>query len=166
MHDGGKLNWKIRLAERGDVRGIAAILRELGWFTVIDSEAPEQTETRIHEHLRQCLTDDSHTVLVAEAAGGSILGYTAVHWLPYLMLPGSDGYVSELFVTDSARGGGVGTSLLEAVKTVAMRRGCYRLMLVNRKTRESYRRGFYHKLGWEERAEFANFVLHLPVEKT
>ena len=34
-------------------------------------------------------------------------------------------------------------------------------MLLNRKTRESYERGFYRRLGWEEREEFANFVLHL-----
>jgi len=34
-------------------------------------------------------------------------------------------------------------------------------MLVNRKTRESYRRGFYAKAGWTERHEFANFVMFL-----
>jgi GNAT superfamily N-acetyltransferase len=76
--------------------------------------------------------------------------------------PYSEGYVSELFVAESARGAGLGTKLLEAVKDLAIGRGCSRLMLVNRKTRESYKRGFYRKLGWEERQEFANFVLSLP----
>jgi hypothetical protein len=52
--------------------------------------------------------------------------------------------------------------MLEVVKKMAIERGCSRLMLVNRKARESYKRGFYRNLGWEEREEFANFVLHLP----
>jgi GNAT superfamily N-acetyltransferase len=81
--------------------------------------------------------------------------------LPYLILAGPEGYVSELFVSDSARGIGIGTQLLKAVEAMAISRGCSRLMLLNRKTRESYERGFYRRLGWEEREEFANFVLHL-----
>ena len=108
-----------------------------------------------------CLADDSHSVLVAEGAKGVVLGYVAIHWLPYLMLPGPEGYVSELFVAESARGAGLGSKLLEAMKDMAIGRGCSRLMLVNRKTRESYKRGFYRKLSWEERQEFANFVLSL-----
>jgi len=127
----------------------------------MNEESPAETERRLAEHLRLCLSDESHTVLVTESPEGAILGYVAVHWLPYLMLAGPEGYVSELFVSESARGAGLGTKLLEAVKDMAISRGCSRLMLVNRKTRESYQRGFYRKLGWEEREEFANFVLNL-----
>jgi ribosomal protein S18 acetylase RimI-like enzyme len=127
----------------------------------MNEESPAETERRLAEHLRLCLSDESHTVLVTESPGGAILGYVAIHWLPYLMLAGPEGYVSELFVSESARGAGLGTRLLEAVEAMAVSRGCSRLMLVNRKTRESYQRGFYRKLGWEEREEFANFVLHL-----
>jgi len=127
----------------------------------MNEESPAETERRLAEHLRLCLSDDSHAVLVTESPEGAILGYVAVHWLPYLMLAGPEGYVSELFVSESARGAGLGTKLLEAVKDMAISRGCSRLMLVNRKTRESYQRGFYRKLGWEEREEFANFVLNL-----
>ena len=163
MHPGNRPNWNIRPATSADVPAIAAILRGLGWFAHVNDESPARTETRIAEHLRMCLADDSHSVLVAEGAKGAVLGgYVAVHWLPYLMLPGSEGYISELFVVESARGAGLGTKLLEAVKDMAVDRGCSRLMLVNRKTRESYKRGFYRKLGWEERQEFANFVLSLP----
>jgi len=127
----------------------------------MNEESPAETERRLAGHLRLCLSDESHTVLVTESPEGAILGYVAVHWLPYLMLAGPEGYVSELFVSESARGAGLGTKLLEAVKDMAISRGCSRLMLVNRKTRESYQRGFYRKLGWEEREEFANFVLNL-----
>jgi GNAT superfamily N-acetyltransferase len=162
MHPGDRPSWNIRPAVSADVPAIAAILRGLGWFALMNEESTAETEMRITEHLRTCLADDSHSVLVAEGAKGAVLGYVAVHWLPYLMLAGPEGYVSELFVAESARGAGLGTKLLEAVKDMAIGRGCSRLMLVNRKTRESYKRGFYRKLGWEEREEFANFVLSLP----
>jgi GNAT superfamily N-acetyltransferase len=162
MHPGNRPNWNIRPATSADVPAIAAILRGLGWFAHVNDEPPAGTATRIAEHLRMCLADDSHSVLVAEGAKGAVLGYGAFHWLPYLMLSGPEVYISELFVTESARGAGLGTKLLEAVKDMAVGRGCSRLMLVNRKTRESFKRGFYRKLGWEERQEFANFVLSLP----
>jgi len=162
MDPGNRPSCNIRPATSADVPAIAAILRGLGWFAHVNDEPPAGTETRIAEHLRMCLADDSHSVLIAEGAKGAVLGYVAVHWLPYLMLPGPEGYISELFVAESAGGAGLGTKLLEAVKDMAVGRGCSRLMLVNRKTRESYARGFYRKQGWEEREEFANFVLHPP----
>jgi GNAT superfamily N-acetyltransferase len=161
MQRASRPDYNVRSATPDDVPAVAAILRGLGWFSFTKNETTAETETRVSRHLRLCLGDDSHTVLVAEVAGGAVLGYAAVHWLPYLILQGPEGYVSELFVVEAARGAGLGTKLLEAVKDMAISRGCSRLMLVNRKTRESYRRGFYRKLGWEEREEFANFVLHL-----
>ena len=162
QHTGGKPLWNVRPATPDDVPAIAALLRGLGWFALINDETTAKTETRVKKHLRLCTADDSHSVLVAEDVKGAVMGYVAVHWLPYLMLPGPEGYVSELFVAETARSTGAGTRLLEAVREIAVSRGCSRLMLVNRKTRESYKRGFYRKLGWEEREEFANFVLHLP----
>ena len=135
MNEGHRPNLEIRLATPADVRAIAALLRGLGWFAFINDEATAGTETRVKKHLRLCMADDSHTVLIAEDAKGAVLGYAAVHWLPYLMLPGPEGYVSEIFVAEAARGQGVGTRLLEAVRDMAVSRGCSRLMLVNRKTR-------------------------------
>ena len=46
-------------------------------------------------------------------------------------------------MADSARGQGVGTQLLEVVKTEAAERGCSRLLLLNRRNRHSYERDFY-----------------------
>jgi ribosomal protein S18 acetylase RimI-like enzyme len=161
VQEGSRPTCRIRPATPEDVPAIVAILRGLGWFSHINDEASAETEARVKRHLRLCLRDDSHSVLVAQDAAGVIQGYAALHWLPYLMLPGLEGYVSELFVTESARGKGIGTRLLQAVKDMAVSRGCSRLMLVNRKTRESYQRGFYRKRGWEERPEFANFVRNL-----
>jgi GNAT superfamily N-acetyltransferase len=154
----------VRPATSADVAAIAEILWEVGWFPYMDKEAPEATEVRIAKHLKLCDADDSHTVLVGEGLGGEILGYAVVHWLPYLMLPEPEGYLSEVFVREGERGRGVGRRLLEEVKAQAMARGCWRLMLINGRHRESYERGFYRKLGWEERPHIANFVLILSDE--
>jgi len=102
--------------------------------------------------------DDSHTVYVAEDSAGAVVGYAAVHWLPYMLLAGPEGYVSELFIQESARGKGAGTKLLEVIEAEAKERGCSRLMLLNLRQRESYQREFYKKHGWEERPGVANFV--------
>ena len=153
---------KIRKAQPGDARGIAAILRGLEFITRFDAEPIEATAQRVAHHLGLCHADDSHTVYVAETEGGEIAGYAAVHWLPYLLLLGPEGYVSELFIREAERGQGIGTRLLETVKKEAKARGCARLMLLNIQERESYRRGFYKKQGWEERPDAANFVYRLP----
>ena len=152
---------EICLAEQSDVTGIGEILRELGWFADITAKTPEETRAQIADELRLCQADESHSVWVARAAGGAVLGYVAVHWVPYLLHSGPDGYISELFIRDSARGQGIGARLLESVEAEALRRGCKRLMLLNMRQRESYQRGFYSKLGWEERPQAATFMKNL-----
>ena len=152
---------RIRRATSSDVPAIGVILRELGWFPHINEESPAETEKRVAGHLELSHADDSHTVLVAENSAGSVVGYASVHWLPYLMLAGPEGFVSELFVLESERGKGVGRDLLDAVRSQAQDRGCVRLHLVNGSNRESYQRRFYQKLGWKERARITDFILPL-----
>ena len=139
---------EIRAARLKDTRAIAEILRELGWFSHINDESPKDTELRLERHFRLCEADDSHELLVAEDRKGTVVGYVSVHWLPYMTLTAPEGYVSEIYIRESARGKGVGKRLLEVVKKSAQRRGCARLMLVNRRDRASYQRGFYEKDGW------------------
>ena len=151
----------IRNATKNDVPAIANLLRGLQQFDHLNEEPPAATEARIRHHFRLCQAGNSHTIYVAENAQGVVDGYTVVHWLPYLLLKGPEGYVSELFVRVSAQGQGIGRRLLEAVKTEGKKRGCLRLSLLNMRHRESYQRGFYKKMGWEERGLAANFVLYL-----
>lgn len=152
---------QIRRAEAADIPAIADLLRALGLFAHMNTEASPVTQERVLKHFSLCTADDSHLVLVAQTAGGEMAGYSAVHWLPYLFMAGPEGYVSELFIKDEFRGHGIGSRLLEAIKTEALKRGCSRLMLLNMRDRESYQRQFYAKQGWEERPDAANFVLYL-----
>lgn len=161
----------IREANERDSGAIAAILHALGWSQHIQNEALSQTQSEVTAYLADTVhNNQTHTVLVAEqqAANGSceVVGYTSVHWYPHLMRGEKDGYVSELFVHPDARGRGAGTSLLEALEQLARVRGCTRLLLMNRRIRESYARKFYAKRGWEEQGDAAFFSLDLtPVHR-
>lgn len=152
---------RIRRAQPGDVPALAGLLRRIGWFAGVNDEAPEETPARVERALTGCLGDDSHSLYVACGPDGGIAGYVSVHWLPYLFMSGPEGFISELFIDEPARGQGLGAQLLATVEAEARQRGCARLGLVNMRTRESYERGFYAKMGWEERPEAANFVKRL-----
>jgi predicted N-acetyltransferase YhbS len=93
----------IRKLTETDAPAIDAILRELQVFPYFEETPKEDTIHKIKQHIMMCLADDSHTMFVAENDNGTVVGYTSVHWIPYLMLSGPDGYVSELFVAASER---------------------------------------------------------------
>lgn len=152
----------IRKALLGDAPALTRLLRGLRWFKRMASEPPETTAANVARHLEQSLEDDSHSIYVAEESGGGMVGYVAIHWLPYLFMPGPEGYISELFIQEDARGAGLGGQLLQYVMQEARQRGCYRLSLLNSKDRESYERKFYEKHGWEARPDMVNFVYFIP----
>jgi GNAT superfamily N-acetyltransferase len=154
----------VRPALINDAEGVAAILRETGWFDSLNRETEAETTRRVMEWMKLGQDDTSHTYYVAEGDDGRVMGYAAVHWLPYLFMKGLEGYVSELFIRENDRGHGIGTLLLDSIKQDAHQRNCSRLMLINLRGRESYHRQFYIKQGWEERESAANFVLNLAGE--
>jgi GNAT superfamily N-acetyltransferase len=155
---------EIRKATASDALALADFIRDLKHFRRLEGLSQEVVRERVQELLRLLLADASHSLYIAQDGEAHIVGYTNVHWLPYLFLPGPEGYVSELFVARAARGQGAGTRLLEVVKEEAEARGCSRLSLLNMRERESYQRSFYEKDGWKERTDAANFIFELPPE--
>ncbi len=154
----------IRKARWEDAGAIASIARQVGWYERITNEPPAETVRQVSERLAQCLREGTHTVMVAEKTGDGVSGYISVHWFPHLA-HGIDGYVSELFLLPTLTGLGVGGRLLDAIKEQALQRKCNRLLLMNRRVRESYRRSFYAKHGWEELRDAAFFTLDIPQEQ-
>jgi GNAT superfamily N-acetyltransferase len=152
---------QIRKLTGQDAPQIAELLKEIGWFEIFKAEPVAAASKRVRFHIEQCHADDSHSAFVAQSPDGKIVGYGSVHWLPYLFLQGPEGYVSELFVRESARGQGIGRELLKTIETEAKTRGCVRLSLINLRNRESYMRQFYVKAGWEERSDAANFIYRI-----
>ena len=152
---------EIRTARAEDADSLADFLRELHHFRRLEGQPAEGVRAQVRAELSLCLAGSSHSVYLATDGDAQILGYASAHWLPYLFLPGPEGYVSELFVAEAARGQGIGTRLLEAVKEEAATRNCSRLSLLNMRDRESYQRAFYAKDGWQERTDAANFIFEI-----
>ncbi|MFN8457118.1 MAG: GNAT family N-acetyltransferase [Anaerolineae bacterium] len=156
------MDFQIRPAQASDAAALTALIMDIGWFQHhFEGLSGEAAQERIGRMLSLALADSSHSLYVAEDSAQVIVGYVSVHWLPYLFFSGPEGFVSELFIREAARGQSVGKQLLETVKTEAVERGCARLSLINMRQRESYQRGFYQQCDWEERPEAANFVLRL-----
>lgn len=153
-------NVSIRPAKLKDAKSIEKILRELEWFDHINEKSTEVTISKIEDHLRFCQKDSCHDILIAEKSDEPV-GYIALHWLFYTILPGLEGYISELFVSEKERGHGIGSLLIEEVIKLAKRKGCSRLMLANNRNRLSYKKEFYNKNGFLERKHIANFILPL-----
>ena len=148
----------LRPAPPDDAPALAVLLQGIGWFARFATGHPEAHA----DQLAPLLAPSPHQLqLVACDAQDQLIGYCAVHWLPIAILQGWEGYVSELFIADSARGSGVGSQLLDQVTAAARSRGCRRLWLVNNRQRDSYHRGFYAQQGWQEQAQAARFVLDL-----
>lgn len=148
----------VRKAVVRDAQQLAKLLQGIGWFDAFSNREFADSAAQVEIQLRRCLADESHSIYVAESPRGEVAGYGSVHWLPYLFMSGPEGYISELFVRDDARGHGVGSQLLKLIEAEARARGCQRLSLINLRSRESYQRRFYLKAGWQERSDAANFV--------
>jgi len=166
----------IRPATVSDAAAIANIIREIEWLSHFKKEPFADTEARVTKRIELCLADRSHTFLVAQLTDSGdeaqtrglnplseqeVAGYISIHWLPYAVLMGLEGYISELFIGESHRSKGIGGMLLDKAKELGKQKGCSRLSLLNGRNRPAYERGFYRKRGWDERVEIANFIFPL-----
>jgi GNAT superfamily N-acetyltransferase len=153
---------RVRQATPADAEKMAELLIALSILPWIQSEPRDSVLAILAGKLRG--SAETTAILVAEAPEGGLLGYGSVTWIPNLLLPGNEGYVSQLFIRADWRGHGIGTLILEGMEALARSKGCSRLSLLNLQDRESYRRAFYPKRGWEERTAAKNMIKVLPRE--
>jgi GNAT superfamily N-acetyltransferase len=151
----------IRPARPSDAEALAHLLQGIGWFRAYAQNPIAQSREAVHRLLELAQDDARSSLWVAESPHAGLCGYCAVHWLPVAVQQGWEGYVSELFVADAARGQQLGARLLDTAVQAARARGCTRIWLVNNRARPSYTRGFYTQQGWQEQPEMARFVLAL-----
>ena len=152
------MNFKIRIGKVSDAESITNILLSIKGLHHLSDLEPDFIRDCIKRHLKICEEGPDHTVYVAETDNGDIVGYGSVHWMPSLLYTKPEGYVSELFVHDSARGFGAGKKIIDEILNEARMKDCSRLLVLNSRIRDSYKRRFYQKCGWYERKEMANFV--------
>lgn len=151
----------IREARAGDAVRMAEILREIGWSERRNALPLDEVAGPIAKLIEHCVRDsEGHSIIVAVDEEDAVIGFLNVHWVPFIMLGSLEGYVSDVFVSPSSGGLGVGKTLVERVIEEGKRRDCMRLMLTNGKEKLSYKTGFYKKLGWTERPSVANFVYY------
>ena len=152
------MNFKIRIGKVSDAESITQILLSVEGLHHLSDLDPDFIRDCIKKHLTICEKGTDHSVYVAESDVGDVLGYGSVHWMPSLLHTKTEGYVSELFVHESARGFGAGRQILDEMLMEARLNDCSRLLVLNSRKRDSYKRRFYQKCGWHEREEMANFV--------
>ena len=152
---------KIRKAVTEDAVKMGEILRDIGWSERRNKMNIEEVSDPIKDLINYCIEDPKgHTMIVAVDENDKVIGFTNVHWVPFIMLGSWEGYVSDVFVSPNAGGKGAGSALVKYVMEEGEKRGCMRLMLTNGKEKPSYKTGFYKKLGWTERPKVANFVYY------
>ena len=110
--------------------------------------------------LRDRLSAGDSIVLIAEDSGGVAMGFVQLY-PSFSSVRAARIYVlNDLFVSPSARGRGVGRSLLERAVGVAREAGAVRLKLSTAITNLRARR-LYESLGWKRDEEFYEYGLSL-----
>jgi GNAT superfamily N-acetyltransferase len=126
----------IRPATLADAAAIAALSGQLGY---------PSTEEEIRDRLRTLESGGSTEVLVAES-DGRIDGWIAVRG-DLSLETGPFAEIAGLVVDESARGKGIGASLVEAAERWAKERGHTRIRVRSNVVREAAHR-FYERLGY------------------
>ncbi|HJO95417.1 MAG TPA: GNAT family N-acetyltransferase [Victivallales bacterium] len=118
----------------------------------------KDTATETAKNMLKAYSDNKSNMVFVAEADDKILGYITVHWIYSVMIPGIEGYVTQLVISDKARGNGLGKKLMNIVERKADEKGAYRLILNCFKESECYKKDFYKKMSFSERLTHSNFV--------
>jgi ribosomal protein S18 acetylase RimI-like enzyme len=146
---------RIHPLREADLDVVMQLHRELGWNPAFQADG-----STLRGRLTALIAGDNALLLVAELSG-KVVGYIHGEIVTYLLFAGREMLVSELFVREDYRGRGVGRALMAAIEAEAVQHKCFRIGVLNSRERESYKRGFYSSLGYEERAHMAQFTKRL-----
>ena len=97
-------NLQIREATAEDADGIAALVNYVLREQFDRAAIPDLTTTAA-----RAIEGEGHWYFVA-TDGEKIVGYSALHRVPFLLMGGDEGYLSELFIDGRQRGFGAGVS--------------------------------------------------------
>jgi GNAT superfamily N-acetyltransferase len=143
----------LRAATRDDVATVRGLLRELAEFENL-LERAQATEADL---LRDGFGERPYfEVLLAELDGDAV--GLALFYPVYSTFEGRPGlYVEDLYVTERARGQGIGRQLMARLAALALERGYSRLALAVLDWNPA--RDFYHRLGFTHTADWLPYRL-------
>lgn len=139
----------IRRATATDVPGIVAMLTD----DEIAARRESPDDLTPYRAAFEAIAADPNQVLVVAERNGELVGTLQLTIIPGLSRKGATrGLVEAVRVAASARGTGLGTTLLEWSIEEARARGCALVQLTTDKARADAHR-FYHRLGFENTHE-------------
>ena len=145
----------IRQATVADVERVAPLFDAYRQFYRQPADLP-----RARRFLAERLLQRQSTVLVAETADGEAVGFVQLYPCFSSIRVAPIFILSDLFVAQSARGGGVGRSLMEAAARFARATGAVGLELATARTNAPAQR-LYESLGWQRDEAFYQYGLDL-----
>jgi ribosomal protein S18 acetylase RimI-like enzyme len=131
---------RIRQLTSLDIPLALPLMAELGYPSTSDA---------FSQRLTAVLSDPNGNVLVAEVEK-QLLGLIGLQSFEMLHRPGRLGRVTALVVAESARGCGVGTSLLRAAEAHLLEAGCVMLEVTSAENRADAH-AFYEAHGYHEK---------------
>ena len=143
---------KIRPLRQQDIDAVMKLHRELGWNPAFQADG-----STLLQRLKALTAEENALLLVAEIKD-RVIGYIHGVIITHLLFAGREMYVSEVFVMEKYRGHGVGRALMSAIEAASVDQRCFRISVLNSRERESYKRGFYPSMGYEERTQTALFT--------
>lgn len=136
----------IRLATLDDTPHIVRLIKELASLTHGKSTLDERG-------VREFLQTPDHYILVAQSAGGSVVGIASFVYRKNLYHNGLVCSIEEMVVNWGHQNRGVGSKLIEKVLEEAQRCGCVAISLATEKDNLAAQR-FYRRYGFNEEALF------------
>ena len=103
-------------------------------------ESQEIDEARNREFFRRFIAPSDDGMLIAAWDGTELVGYACLYWHFTSVGATETVLMNDLFVRETARGGGVGRALIDASANVARERGVSRLEWATRPDNETARR--------------------------
>jgi ribosomal protein S18 acetylase RimI-like enzyme len=115
---------------------------------------PSPDDERNRAFLARFLQPSEQGLLLAAKDGDEVVGFANVYWTHSSVQADDHAIMNDLFVSDTARSGGVGRALIEASRAAARERGISRISwstaLDNRRAQALYEKTGAERSAWFE----------------
>lgn len=150
----------IREFRRGDIDQLLQLMQKLAAFEhYLDDFCV--TETALEERGLSAKPEFRIFVATSRARPNDLLGMAVFYFVPYTFDLRPDLILKELFVSEEARGHGIGRALMQKLIAIADRAGCRRIRWLVL-TENAGGKRFYESLGARHDTKWENWQLIMP----